>query len=57
MEEIIQLLKENNIMLRYIASYIYKVDSSQYKDSEDLKNLMTNLVADFYTDNALGRNL
>lgn len=57
MEEIIQILRENNIMLKYICGYIMKIDNPQYRQAEDLKNLMTNLVADFYTDNALGRNL
>lgn len=43
------------MMLKAICSYIGKVDSHQYKEKEDLKNLMTNLVADWFTDNALGR--
>lgn len=57
MGEIVQLLRENNLMLKYICEYILKVDNPQYRQAEDLKNLMTNLVADFYTDNALDRNL
>lgn len=56
MEEIIQLLRENNMMLKYICGYILKVDNPQYRQAEDLKNLTTNLVSDFYTNNALGRN-
>lgn len=43
-------------MLKYICSYIAKIDNPRYQEQEDFKNFMTNLVADFYTDNALGRN-
>lgn len=57
MEELLKLLQENNLMLKYICSYIAKIDNPRYRGQEDLKNFMTNLVADFYTDNALGRNL
>lgn len=42
-------------MLKAICTYIGKVDSPQHKEKEDLKNFMTNLVADWFTDNALGR--
>lgn len=47
------LLEENNIMLRCICTSIIKRESSTYKSQEDLKNFMTNLVADWYTDRML----
>lgn len=42
-------------MLKYICSYIAKVDNPSYQEGQDLKNFMTNLVADYFTDNSLGR--
>lgn len=54
-EEILQLLKENNIMLRFICDYIIHKESPKTRDSEDLKNFMANLVADLYSDKVLGR--
>lgn len=48
------LLEANNIMLQFLCNYII---NPQRKDKEDLKNFMTNLVADLYTDNVLGRKL
>lgn len=55
MEELLKLTKANNIMLQYICNYIIKIDNPKFKEREDLKNFMTNLVADLYTDNVLGR--
>lgn len=54
-EEILQLLKENNLMLRYICSYITKVEDPKNREKDDFKNFMTNLVADWYSDRVLGR--
>ncbi len=55
MEKLYKLVESNNIMLQFICNYILKVDNPKTKDREDLKNFMTNLVADLYTDNVLGR--
>ena len=49
-QKIEDLLEENNIMLRCICTYLIKQNSPRYRDEEDLKNFMTNLVADWYTD-------
>lgn len=46
--EILRLLKENNELLKYIVKYIEKVDSPQHKDYEDVKDFITNLVANMY---------
>lgn len=42
-------------MLQFICNYILKVDDPRFKEREDLKNFMTNLVADLYSDKVLGR--
>lgn len=45
MEEIIQLLKENNIMLRYICENI--ISKEQTQDSRDIMN---NIVGDMLAE-------
>lgn len=49
MEEILQLLKENNAMLKRIVAYIDKVESPEYRNSEDSKQLLFNLSSDMLT--------
>jgi uncharacterized protein (UPF0335 family) len=51
MEEILDIVRENNVMLKQIISYIEKVESEDYKITEDLKGLVTNLVANMYINN------
>ena len=55
MEEILRLLRENNLMLQFLCNYIMREKSPKRKNSEDLKNFMTNLVADWYSGRILGR--
>lgn len=50
MEEIKSLLKENNEMLKYICSYIYNKNSSDYLAKEDLKDFCLNVIADIFVD-------
>lgn len=50
-EEIYKLCKENNEMLKQILEYINKIDSNDYRNTEDIKNLVTNLVANMYINN------
>jgi len=45
MEEILDLLRENNKMLTKICNYIDKVESKEYQNYEDFKNMMINLAA------------
>lgn len=47
MEEILQLLRENNQMLKYICNYLGQQGSS---DQQDNKNLMINIIADLFVD-------
>lgn len=42
-------------MLQFLCSYIMREKSPKRKNSEDLKNFMTNLVADWYSGRILGR--
>lgn len=53
MEEILQLLKENNQMLKRVISYINKVNSEEYQLNEDMKDLVTNLIANTFANNRL----
>lgn len=48
MEEILQLLRENNQMLKYICAYLASQGST---DQQDAKNLMINIIADLFVDN------
>lgn len=45
MEEIIRLLKENNIMLKFICNYIVNKDQIQ-----DYKDFLNNVAADMYVE-------
>lgn len=45
MTEIIQLLKENNIMLKYICNYIINQVQTQ-----DIKEFLSNVAADMYVE-------
>ena len=45
-EEELQLLKENNIMLKVLCRYIAEKDKNNLSD--DLKNLLSNLVSNLY---------
>ena len=55
-EEILRLLKENNAMLKYLCLYVDKVSNPKYRTAEDMKNLVTNIVANYSTYNTLERN-
>lgn len=52
LNEILQLLRENNQMLKYICTYIASQGSIEEQDN---KNLMINIMADLLVDN-LNRN-
>lgn len=43
--EELQLLQENNKMLKKICNWIDKHDSTDYQNNEDFKNFIINLVA------------
>lgn len=51
MEELIRLTRENNQMLKRICAYIDKVDSASYRDNEDAKQVIFNILADLLVDN------
>lgn len=53
MEEILQLLLENNQMLKYICAYL---SSQGSVEEQDQKNLMINILADLFVDNLGNRN-
>lgn len=45
-----ELIKDIHSMLVEILSYIRKVDSKEYRDAEDSKNLAINLLADILVE-------
>lgn len=45
MEELLELTRENNRMLKRIVRYIDMVESPQYRDEEDKKQFFFNLLA------------
>lgn len=40
-----EMIKENNIMLKEIVSYIRSEQSNKHKVNEELRNLLTNIIA------------
>lgn len=44
-QEILELLRENNAMLKRICAWIDKRESNEYRDSEDIKQLCINVLA------------
>lgn len=56
MEEILRLQRENNAMLKYLCLYVDKVSNPKYINSQDMKNLVTNIIANYSTYNTLERN-
>lgn len=53
MEEVLQLLRENNQMLKYICAHLISQDSVA---KQDTKNFIINMVADLLVDNLGNRN-
>lgn len=45
-EEVLNLLRENNIMLKAICQYI--IDNGGFK--EDIKDFVTNIIANIYSN-------
>lgn len=48
-KEILELLRDNNAMLKRIYAWLDKVESNQYRDSEDMKQFLMNYVANIMT--------
>lgn len=55
MEEVIRLLRENNLMLRAICKYIS--EHSRDGSAEDVKDFVTNIVANIYANNRFNGQL
>lgn len=55
MEELLRLTRENNEMLKRICAYIDKVDSASYRDMEDAKQLIFNIISDLGVENIANR--
>lgn len=51
MDELLRLTRENNEMLAEILRYVRKVDSQAYRDSEDFKAMVNNIVSDMFANN------
>lgn len=45
MEELLQLLRENNLMLKFICNYI--INQAQ---TQDIKEFLSNVAADMYVE-------
>lgn len=48
-KEILELLRENNAMLKRVCAWLDKVESGDYRDSEDMKQFAMNCVANMMT--------
>lgn len=45
-----ELLRENNRMLKEIIGYIRTVSSQPYRDQEDMRQFCINVTADLFTE-------
>lgn len=43
--ELLSLTRQNNQMLQEILAYVRKVDSQQYRENENMQDMLQNLVA------------
>lgn len=43
--ELLSLTRQNNQMLSEILAYVRKVDSQQYRENENMQDMLHNLVA------------
>lgn len=43
--ELLSLTRQNNQMLSEILAYVRKVDSQQYRENENMQDMLQNLVA------------
>ena len=50
MEELLRLARENNVMLKRLCAYIDKVESDEYRMTEDMKQFAMNVAADVLVD-------
>lgn len=49
MDEVLRLLRENNLMLKAICKYL--VERDKEGSNEDIKDFVTNVVANIYANN------
>lgn len=54
--EILELLRENNAMMKRVCAWIDKVESQEYRDGEDFRAFMINMCADVLVDNNQRQN-
>ena len=55
MEEVLRLLRENNLMLRAICQHI--AEHSKDGSAEDIKDFVTNIIANIYANNRFNGQL
>lgn len=49
--ELMELLRENNAMLKRVCAWLDKVESQEYRDGEDFRAFLINMCADVMVDN------
>ena len=50
MEELLRLTRENNVMLKRICLWLDKIESPQYRESEDIREFAQNVLANLITE-------
>lgn len=50
MEELLRLTRENNVMLQRICAWLDKIESPQYRESEDIREFAQNVLANMITE-------
>lgn len=56
MEELLNLTRENNAMLKRVCAWLDKVESREYRDGEDFRAFLINMCADIAVDNNQRQN-
>lgn len=54
MDEVLRLLRENNMMLRAICNFIY--EHQKNKENEDSKDFVMNVIANIISNRRIGDN-
>lgn len=50
MEELLRLTRENNVMLKRLCAWLDKIESPQYRESEDIREFAQNVLANMITE-------
>lgn len=50
MDELLELTRENNAMLKRICAWLDKIESKSYREGEDMRGFVQNVAANMLTE-------